>query len=126
VQAETLPQANGSVADGSVSADDLIDARKTQRLCPRISAHSRGFMNSVLRISPRWSANTFFDLDLDGPVLNVIHDLYLKQLLAAFSWREVDVLEGAPGPSQPPDRDPRIRYYAVSRAGLLSLAELSS
>jgi hypothetical protein len=43
VEAEILPQANGSIrADGSVPADDLMDARKTQRLCQRISAHSRG------------------------------------------------------------------------------------
>lgn len=41
-----------------------------------------------------------------APFLNVIYDLYLKQLLSVFSWKEVDVLQGARGRGQPPDRDP--------------------
>ena len=47
-----------------------------------------------------------FDLDMDSPILNVIHDPYSQTAPVRFFLEEVDVLEGAPGRSQPPDRDP--------------------
>ena len=45
-------------------------------------------MNSALRIFPGWTANPFFDPDRHSPIAHVIHDLYLKQLLAVFSWKK--------------------------------------
>jgi hypothetical protein len=62
-------------------------------------------MNSVLRISPRWTANTFFDLDVEGPILSNPRSLS-QTAPVRFFLEAVDVLERAPGRSQPPDRDP--------------------
>jgi hypothetical protein len=45
-------------------------------------------MNSALRIFPGWTANPFFYPDRHSPIAHVIHDLYLKQLLAVFSWKK--------------------------------------
>src|SRR6266478_9541690 len=71
-------------------------------------------MNSVLRISPGWTANTFFDLDMDSPIRNVIHDLYLKQLLSVFSWKRWMSLKG--------HRDEASRQTAIHESGIMRSA----
>src|SRR3981081_4365579 len=37
-------------------------------------------MNSVLRISPGWTANTFLDLAINTPLLVVIDNIYLESI----------------------------------------------
>src|ERR1019366_7835954 len=52
--AEVFPQANGGVgADGPVSPDDFIDARKTESVSQRIAAQAQWFHELGLENLPR-------------------------------------------------------------------------
>ncbi len=75
-QTEVLPQANGSAGtDAPLSPDDLIDARKIEGLRQFMALNPIGSMNSVLRISPAWTANTFFGLDMVGALLKCTSEI---------------------------------------------------